>query len=355
MRRINIFIVSSSELSEERKEIALFLYRENRSLVDRGIFLDLVIWEELLHSFRGQRIQNYFNEEMLKCDIVIALFFKKVGQFSKEEFDLAYQNLRMGKKPSYLFVYFKQGHIPIDEIDEDLTKINQLKKLIESYEQISLSFNSVEDLSLKLKRQIDQILSHYVDLKELQEVSLARDSMMFSDMAPDSSYEEVQSVYDKLRKVAMTGNPEGVQRFTRFLQQKYFPFLGEYSKRERINYVEYWDSVFRKDGALAQIEANLGTNHDIRFLQEFTHSMMFSKLIPVQSYEQYQNEYERLEKLAEEGGIEDLNRFMDFLSQNYFPFVKAYMGGKNRNYIALWDKVFGENGTIACIEVNLKS
>ena len=279
MRKINVFIVSSSELSEERKEIALLLYRENKSLVDKGIFLDLVIWEELLHSFRGQRIQNYFNEEMLKCDIVIALFFKKVGQFSKEEFDLAYQNLRKGRKPSYLFVYFKQGGIPIDESDEDLTKIRQLKELIESYGQMSLSFNSVEDLSLKLKRQIDQILSDYVDLKDLQEVCHAKNSMIFSNIAPDLSYEEVQSVYDKLKKGAMTGNPEDIQSFTRFLQQQYFSFLGEYSERGKVNYVTYWENVFRKDGALSQIEANLKTEHDIKFLQEFKHSMMFSELV----------------------------------------------------------------------------
>ena len=198
-------------------------------------------------------------------------------------------------------------------------------------------------------------VSDYMDLKELQEISNAKDSMIFSDMAPDLSYDEVQNDYEKLKKMAMTGDLEDIQRFTRFLELKYFPFLMEYSKREKINYVEFWDNIFQKDGALSQIEANLKTEHDIIFLKEFKQSMMFSRLVPVQSYEQYQIEYERLEKLAIEGDMEAFNRFMDFLRNNYFPFMKAYMGGKNNNYIALWNKIFGENGTISRIEENLKS
>lgn len=355
MRKIKVFIVSSGELTEERKEIALFLYRENKPLVDKDIFLDLVIWEELLHSFRGERIQDYFNEEMLKCDIVIALFYKKVGQFSKEEFDLAYRNLRNGKKPSYLFVYFKEGTIPIDDVDDNVIKVRQLKEGIKAYQQIYSSFDSIQDLSLKLKRQFDHILPHYVHSEALQEISHAKDSMMYSGLAPAMSYEEIQSLYDKLEKEAITGNTDGVQSFTHFLQKKYFPFFGECSKRENINYVTFWDNVFRKGGALSQIEANLKTKRDIKALQEFKHSMMFSKFVPVQSFEQYQNEYERLERLSIEGGIKDFNRLMGFLRNDYFPFMKAYMGAKNKDYIAMWNKVFGENGTISRIEANLKT
>jgi hypothetical protein len=68
----------------------------------------LVIWEKLSHSFGKKRKQEDFNKEMLKCDIVLALFFKKVGQFTKEEFELAHNKLKEGKKPKYLYVYFRK-------------------------------------------------------------------------------------------------------------------------------------------------------------------------------------------------------------------------------------------------------
>ena len=159
MRTIKIFLASSGELSEERKEVKLFISDENKKLVKKEIFIELVVWEELLLSFRGARIQDYFNEEMLKCDIVLALFFKKVGQFTKEEFDLAYKNLKEGKKPQFLYVYFRSGKISIDEMDEEILKINQLKKEIKKHDQIYGSFNTIEDLQFKLKKQLDQIIS----------------------------------------------------------------------------------------------------------------------------------------------------------------------------------------------------
>jgi hypothetical protein len=93
MKKYKVFLASSGELAQERKEIALMISRQNNAWVEKDIYLELVIWEELLHSFRGERIQDYFNRKMLECDIVIVLFFKKVGQFTEEEFKLAYKNL----------------------------------------------------------------------------------------------------------------------------------------------------------------------------------------------------------------------------------------------------------------------
>ena len=122
MKKFKVFLASSAELSMERKEIALMISRLNNAWVDKGIYLELVIWEDLMHSFRGERIQDYFNREMLKCDIVLILFFKKVGPFTKEEFDKAYENLKKGKKPHFLFVYFKTGTIALDEVDEEIER-----------------------------------------------------------------------------------------------------------------------------------------------------------------------------------------------------------------------------------------
>jgi len=160
MKKYKVFLASSAELSMERKEIALMISRLNNAWVEKDLCLELVIWEDLLHSFRegGERIQDYFNREMLKCDIVIVLFFKKVGQFTEEEFKLAYDHLKEGKKPRFLFVYFKSGQVPIEEINEDLLKISKLKKEIQQYEQLYGSFNSIEDLTQKFQRQLEQVI-----------------------------------------------------------------------------------------------------------------------------------------------------------------------------------------------------
>ncbi|MDR4499250.1 MAG: NACHT domain-containing protein [Candidatus Scalindua sp.] len=157
-KTIKIFLASSSELSKDREQIELFISRENDDLIEKQIWFKLVVWEKLLLSFRGERIQNYFNEEMLKCDIVLALFFRKVGQFTKEEFELAYKNLKEGKKPQYLYVYFKSASISTEEITKDYMGIIELKEEIQKHKQIYCSYDSIKDLQLQLKRQFDLII-----------------------------------------------------------------------------------------------------------------------------------------------------------------------------------------------------
>ena len=158
LKTIKIFLSSSGELKQERKEIALFISQKNTTLVKQNIFLELVLWEEKLLSFRGERIQDYFNEEMLKCDVFIALFYKKVGQFTKEEFDIAYKSLKNGRNPKYMFVFFKEANIPMNEITENYLAVVKFKNDIEKAEQIYATFNSTEDLLLKFQRQLEQVI-----------------------------------------------------------------------------------------------------------------------------------------------------------------------------------------------------
>ncbi|KPA15061.1 repeat-containing protein [Candidatus Magnetomorum sp. HK-1] len=161
MRAIKIFLASSNELKEERKEIALLIGQENQKLVKQDIFLEIVVWEDLLHSFRGDRIQDYFNEEMLKCDILIVLFYKKIGQFTREEFGIAYKNLKEGKKPQYIFVFFKDGDIPINSVTKEVLDVNDLKKEIENYGQIYNNFKNNDNLKNRLKYQLEKVLSNF--------------------------------------------------------------------------------------------------------------------------------------------------------------------------------------------------
>lgn len=158
LQKIKIFLASSAELEEERQILKQLFYDETKKYINKNIFLDLVIWEDIKLAFYGDSIQDYFNEKMLKCDVVIFLFWKKVGDFTKEEFDLAYKNFKEGKKPYYLYVYFKSGKVDIDEIDEEILKIRDLKKEIAEAEQIYNEFKSKEDLILQLKKQLDLII-----------------------------------------------------------------------------------------------------------------------------------------------------------------------------------------------------
>jgi hypothetical protein len=156
---IKLFLASSGDLENERKEISLWINRKNKRLIKNNTFIDLVIWEDLLHSFQGQRIQDYFNQEMLTCDIVIALFYSKVGQFTKEEFDLAYSRLKAGQKPYYLFVGFKIT--PPRTVSQEYVEIIKLRAQIEQDEQLYITFESIDQLILQLDAQIETCIHQF--------------------------------------------------------------------------------------------------------------------------------------------------------------------------------------------------
>ncbi len=162
LQTLKIFLASPGDLEAERREIELLVRKENERLFDQGLFLRLVIWEDLLHSFQGERVQDYFNAQMLQCEVVITMFFKKVGKFTKEEFEVAYESFKKDGNPKFLYVYFKDAAVKMSEIDKQVLQIRELKEQIVEAEQIYQSFESVAELQLKLKRQIDLIVAKRV-------------------------------------------------------------------------------------------------------------------------------------------------------------------------------------------------
>jgi TolA-binding protein len=162
MKRYKVFLTSSEELAQERKKIAVMISQQNNNWSKDDIYVELVIWEELLQNFqeKSENIRDFFNKEMLKCDIVIVLLYKKVSHFTEETFKHAYENLKKGGKPHFVFAYFKGGNVAIDDIDEDLLKISRLKKEMQKHKQSYGSFDSVEDLKPKLLDQLDQVIIH---------------------------------------------------------------------------------------------------------------------------------------------------------------------------------------------------
>lgn len=233
MKKYKIFLASSAELSMERKEIALMISRLNNAWVEKDLYLELVIWEDLLHSFRGggERIQDYFNREMLKCDIVMVLFFKKVGQFTEEEFKLAYDHLKKGKKPHFLFVYFKKAQIDIDDADaEDILKRAGLKKEIQQYEQIYGSFNSIEDLTQKFRHQLDLAILEKVGKPGWKDEAENLEKRQ-NDLENYNQY-----VKQKFQYLDFTGLNAILQKplklesvYVKLRAQKYLPFAGAQS------------------------------------------------------------------------------------------------------------------------------
>jgi len=78
MKKQKIFLASSSELKDDRDQFEIFIGRKNKELVDRNIFIDLVMWEDFLDAMSQTRLQDEYNKAINESDIFIMLFLLRV-------------------------------------------------------------------------------------------------------------------------------------------------------------------------------------------------------------------------------------------------------------------------------------
>jgi hypothetical protein len=105
-----LFLASSRELEEDRKEFEIFINRKNKDWVEKGVFLELIVWEDFLDAVSKTRLQDEYNKGIRQCNIFVMLFWTKVGQYTEEEFETAFGQFKATSKP-FIFTYFKDAEI----------------------------------------------------------------------------------------------------------------------------------------------------------------------------------------------------------------------------------------------------
>jgi len=156
-----IFLASGSDLANERDAVELIIQRKNNELIEKELFFEIVRWEQMRQDFDVNRAQEHYSTEIEKCDVMLVLFFKRVGKYTKEEFDIAYKRFRDGKNPRHLYVYFKKYYVPADEIDDDILAIAKFKNEIIRDEQMFIRFEDLADLQLSVTQQIDLLVKEF--------------------------------------------------------------------------------------------------------------------------------------------------------------------------------------------------
>ncbi|PZX61060.1 hypothetical protein LV84_00048 [Algoriphagus ratkowskyi] len=161
MKTIRIFIASSSELKEDREKFKLFIGLENDRLVNKGIYLKLEQWEYFKDSISSTRLQDEYNEAIRKSDMVICLFYTKVGKYTAEEFYTAYEIFKAQGKPR-IWTYFKNADIKMASIvKEDMISLFALKEKFGELGHFYTEYTSIDDLLVKYGRQLNMILPEY--------------------------------------------------------------------------------------------------------------------------------------------------------------------------------------------------
>ena len=94
LKTIELFLASSSELKTDREQVEIWVGRENKKLVKKGVFLQLNLWEDFLDAMSQTRLQDEYNKVVAQSDIFISLFATKVGKYTEEEFEVAHTHFK---------------------------------------------------------------------------------------------------------------------------------------------------------------------------------------------------------------------------------------------------------------------
>ncbi|MEO6330099.1 MAG: hypothetical protein ABIO55_14280, partial [Ginsengibacter sp.] len=165
VKTIKIFIASSSELKSDREAFRTFISLENDRLSGQGVYLKILQWENFLDAISDTRLQDEYNKSLRECDIALCLFFTKVGKYTAEEFDTAYQVFKETGKPK-IWTYFKHADINIGSITEEITTLFNFKKKIGELGHFFTSYTNIDNLINQFRSQLDRILPQMIGPNE---------------------------------------------------------------------------------------------------------------------------------------------------------------------------------------------
>jgi len=158
-RKLRVFLASSSELREDRNEFDRYFREQNDVLINEGVYLTIVHWENFLDAMSETRLQDEYNKAICDCDVFVSLFFTKTGKFTEEEFDTAHEQFKKTRRP-LIYTYFKDADIKTGSArKDDLNSLWAFQEKLGKLGHFYTRYENIEGLKLKFRDQLDEILA----------------------------------------------------------------------------------------------------------------------------------------------------------------------------------------------------
>jgi len=162
MRKIKLFLASSSELKTDREQFEIFIYRKCKAWFERGIFLHLDIWEDFLDAMSADGLQHEYNQAVKDSDIFVMLVRNKVGPYTSEEFRNAFGQFSSGAKP-FIFTYFSP---PTTINREDLQSLWAFEDELKKLRHYQTTYKNIEGLREHFGNQLNKLESNgFIEFK----------------------------------------------------------------------------------------------------------------------------------------------------------------------------------------------
>ena len=299
MKTIKIFLASSEELDYDRMAFGNLVRRLDDMYEKRGIRIKLFEWEDYDSAFNDRSKQDEYNDYVRNSDIFLALFHKKAGKFTLEEFNVASEEFKEHASPK-VYTYCKD--LQPDEVES--TELAEFKKrLFEEMGHYWCQYDCRESLQLQFVMQLQLAESSQMnDLKvENGEVTLdglriaKMDKLKFAAANEDyiKAQQELNELHDEIedmqlslekkqqrmekKKVRLEKAPDDSDYQDEYLEvkeevdeliDKLQPKLNKYNKLKE-DFAEYQTLLFNTAKRVAQLQGERITERMRRAMDAF--------------------------------------------------------------------------------------
>ena len=272
MRTIKIFLASSEELDYDRMAFGNLVRRLDDLYEKRGIRIKLFEWEDYDAAFNDRRKQDEYNDQVRESDIFLALFHKKAGKFTIEEFDVASEEFKQHASPK-VFTFCKDLH-PDEAESPELAEFK--KRLFEEMGHYWCRYDTRESLQLQFVMQLQLVESNQMGELKVEDGNVTLDGVRIAPMdklrfaAANEDYqkmsEELAALPEKIEKARL--------RLEKFpddedliddLQQK----LNKYNKL-KVDFEQFQQLLFNTAKRVAQLQGEFITDRMRRAMDAFS-------------------------------------------------------------------------------------
>ncbi len=178
MRIIKIFLASSEEMDYDRMVFGNLVRRLDDVYEKRGVRLKLFEWEDYDAAFNDRRKQDEYNDKVKESDVFLALFHKKAGKFTVEEFDVASEAFKEKASPK-VYTFLKDLH-PGEEASPELEEFKH--RLFEEMGHYWCRYDNRDSLQMQFVMQLQLVESNLGDNLKVDNGEVCIDGMKVASM-----------------------------------------------------------------------------------------------------------------------------------------------------------------------------
>ncbi len=219
MTFINIFLASSVvELKDDRLAIGDYIRKLNDIYMERNVYFRLFLCEDEDAAMADIRKQEQYNQQIRQSQLFLILIFNNAGEYTREEFDVAYRSFREAGAPA-IITCFRQG----EGYSPQQSVLDFMKKLDGELGHYFRVYSHIDSLKLALLMQVKLMkLDLPVEL-EAGKVMISGQEALTLDSLPlllnNSDYRQLRGEYESAEKAFQEAkarylqNPEDDEAF----------------------------------------------------------------------------------------------------------------------------------------------